>query len=85
VATAIIAAAASLAILGVALLAPWLADARRVPSEWLTLGGWTVLGAAVWLASARSRGSVSEAERGVLLRGGMRGEPRAAAADFASG
>ncbi len=85
VATAIVAGAASVAILGVALLAPWLADSRRIPSEWLTLGGWAVLGAAVWLASARSRGSISEAERGVLLRGGMRGQPWAVAPDFASG
>jgi amino acid transporter len=73
-ATAAVAAAASLAIVAVAILQPWLADRGRVPSEWLTLAGWMALGGLLWAATGRSRGSVSEARRWDLLRGGLKGE-----------
>ncbi|MGH7024452.1 MAG: APC family permease [Caulobacteraceae bacterium] len=68
-ATAWLAIAASVAMLAVSLVGPWMASGGAIPPEWLTLAGWSALGAIVWLASARSRAEVSEPERAQLLRG----------------
>jgi len=73
VVTAWIAAIASLAMVCVALIGPWLAAGPKPPSEWLTLGGWIALGVLIWTVTGRSRASIPQAERAALLRGGALG------------
>lgn len=71
IATAVVGIAAALATTVVALVQPWLAGRAGPPAEWLVLGGWGAAGFALWLATARSRASITEAERAALLRGGL--------------
>jgi amino acid transporter len=69
VVTAGFAIVASAAMLAVALIQPML-NGGRAPAEWWVLAGWAVAGLVVWRLSAGGRASLSEAERGALLRGG---------------
>ena len=48
---------------------------RRIPLEWVVLGGWTVLGAVMWVIAGRTRSSLSETERYRLVVGEAAKEP----------
>lgn len=50
-----------------ALIEPALAG--TVPLEWLVLGGWAILGAAMWVFAGATRGSLTEMERHRLVVG----------------
>jgi len=63
----VLAAIGSVAFGIVAFLQPYFAAGRKVPAEWLVIGGWTGLGLLVWLASRTTRGTIDEAERWRLL------------------
>jgi APA family basic amino acid/polyamine antiporter len=39
------------AMVGIAILQPWLSGRGRIPPEWLLLGGWAALGILVWYVS----------------------------------
>lgn len=65
--TAVLAAAVCSSMIGWALFEPALAGG--LPLEWLVLGGWSVVGAALWLTASRTRRSVQESERERLIVG----------------
>jgi amino acid transporter len=72
---AVVASGGAAYMLGMTLYQP-LADARwSFPLEWVFILGWTVLGAAFWVAARGRRAEVSEAERARLMLGGI-GESR---------
>jgi APA family basic amino acid/polyamine antiporter len=54
--------AASLMLLGVSLIQPFVA-AGKPPVEWLVLGIWGAVALAIWFASTKSRRSIGEDER----------------------
>jgi basic amino acid/polyamine antiporter, APA family len=63
--TAVLAAVVCLWMVVWALVEPGLSGG--LPLEWLVLGGWGVLGAALWLTARRTRKSLDESERRRLL------------------
>jgi amino acid transporter len=74
------AAGAALIVLGLAI--PGSPVALRWPVEWAILGGWTLLGAILWLAARPLRRALGEGERAALIlqepgreRGGAPGGP----------
>jgi basic amino acid/polyamine antiporter, APA family len=67
--TIIIAALVSAAITVVALIQPWFATKAGMPPEWLTLLGWGLLSALVWLFIRKDVRRTGEDERRALLAG----------------
>lgn len=67
--TAVLAAAASLLMIGLALYQPAMAAYGRVPMEWTVLSVWTLLGCVFWMAAQGLRGRISEPERRALILG----------------
>jgi len=63
--TAVLAAAVCLCMIGWALIEPALSGG--LPLEWLVLGGWGLVGAALWRTASRTRRSVDESERQRLM------------------
>ena len=66
-ATAALAAAVCVWMVAWALIEPALSGG--VPLEWLVLGGWGALGAAMWTVAGTDRGSLTETERRRLVVG----------------
>jgi basic amino acid/polyamine antiporter, APA family len=71
-ATAAIAAAVCLWMVAWALIEPALSGG--VPLEWLVLGGWGILGAAMWTIASAARGSLTESERRRIMIGAAANE-----------
>jgi basic amino acid/polyamine antiporter, APA family len=67
--TAVLAAASSLLMVGLALYQPAVAAPGRLPMEWTVLMVWTLLGGGFWLASQGLRGRIAEGERRALILG----------------
>ncbi len=67
--TAVLALAVALTVTLVALLQPALAAGGHVPSEWVTLAGWSLAGAALWFGTRAGRRAMPEGVRAERLRG----------------
>jgi basic amino acid/polyamine antiporter, APA family len=74
----VIAAIASAAMVVIALQETYRAASGALPIEWAILLGWLSIGCAFWLLTARTRNSITDAERMALMR------PAAGAATFRS-
>jgi basic amino acid/polyamine antiporter, APA family len=67
--TAVLAAASSLLMVGLALYQPAVAAPGRVPTEWTVLIVWTLLGCGFWATSQGLRSRIAEPERRALILG----------------
>lgn len=67
--TAVLAAASSLLMIGLALYQPAIGAAAGFPMEWTVLIVWTLLGCAFWIAAQSLRRRISEPQRRVLILG----------------
>lgn len=67
--TAVLGAASSLLMIGLALYQPAISAAGRMPMEWTVLIVWTLLGCVVWMAAQGLRCRISEPERRALILG----------------